>query len=171
MKERRMLTAVGALVALTSISGIALAHGNAQSDAQARVGRARVVIHYGRPELRGRDPLKLISPGEPWRLGADVPTTFETDSALDFGGTRVAKGKYYLLAVLVQGGEWALVVSRQPIDQYEPSAKVAQIPLAFSEGGPSVEEMTIHLAGRGQSGRIEIQWGTMRLTGSFSAAK
>lgn len=161
----------GMAVAAGVFAGLALAHGNEQTDARAAIGGARVVIHYGRPELKGRDPLKLIEPGQMWRMGADVPTTLETDSALDFGGTKVEKGKYVLLAWLIEQGKWALVVSRQPISKYEPSAKVAEIPLELSQEGPSAEEVTIGLTGRGSRGVIEIRWGTLRLTGSFSAAK
>jgi Protein of unknown function (DUF2911) len=163
--------ACGAVIIAALFAGVAQAHGHEQSDARASIGGAHVVVHYGRPELKGRDPLKLIEPGQMWRLGADVPTTLETDSALDFGGTKVPKGKYVLLARLIEPGKWTLVVSRQPISKYEPSAKAAEIPLILGKDAKPAEEVTISLTGRGSRGQIEIRWGTLRLTGSFSAAK
>jgi hypothetical protein len=148
------------------------AHGQNRAEVKATVGKADVTVEYGRPALRGRDPLKMMQPGTVWRLGADAPTTLATDTDLDFGGTRVPKGKYVLLAQMAEGGKWFLIVSNKPHTQYDPSAKVANIPLETKEAGESVEQLTINLsADRGSKGRIEIAWGTMRLVGSFAATQ
>ncbi len=156
---------------LLAAAGLAVAHGNEQADARATIGRAHVVIHYGRPELNGRDPLKLIEPGQLWRMGADVPTTLKTDADLDFGGTRVVKGEYVLRARYIEPGRWTLVLERAPSPRYDPNDKAAEIPLTLEKGQPAAEQVTISLTAHGSKGEIEIRWGALALTGTFQAAR
>jgi len=103
-------------------------------------------------------------------MGADVPTTIDSDSDLDFGGTRVAKGKHILLARFVEAGKWTLVVSSKDRSHYEPGAKLAEIPMEVEEGKDAVDAMNIQLSNKNGSGEIEIDWGTFRLTATFSPA-
>jgi DUF2911 family protein len=148
-----------------------LAHGNERGQAKATIDKAQVTIDYGRPTLKGRDMLKKIEPGHLWRLGSDDPTTIESNADLDFGGTRVSKGKHILLARLVEAGKWTLVVSSKSAMEYEPSAKLAEVPMEFSQASDPVDELTIQLSNSGGHGLIEIAWGTARLKASFAAAK
>lgn len=159
---------VGVAVAL-GVS-IAAGHGNEQGKAQATIGNANVTIEYGRPTLKGRDVTKLIAPGQMWRIGADMPTTIESDADLDFGGARVPKGKHVLLARLVAPGQWSLVVSSQPINRYEPSAKLAEVPMEVQQEGAPVEELTINLSNEAGHGVIVISWGTQKLVAAFRPA-
>ena len=167
-KRFSVTSAVGVL-ALLAANGIA--HGNERGTAKAVIGSATVTIDYGRPMLKGRDLMKMIQPGEVWRIGSDAPTTIESDVDLDFGGTRVPKGKHILLAHYSGPGKWSLVVSSKAASQYEPGAKLAEVPMEVQESKAPEEEVTIQLSPKGSQGVIEIAWGTMRLTGSFSAAK
>ncbi len=148
-----------------------VAHGNKRGEARATIGRAKVSINYGRPSLKGRDLAKMIKPGRLWRIGADAPTTIESDADLDFGGTRVPKGKHILLARFIEPGEWSLVVSGKDISQYEPSAKTAEVPLELEQGKDPAEEVTIRLLNKAGRGLIEISWGNMQLLASFTPAK
>ncbi len=168
---QRMLRLVVTVGAALTLSTPALAHGNERAEAQATVGTAKVTITYARPSLKGRDINKMIQPGQLWRLGADIPTTIESTGDLDFGGTRVPKGKYILLARLVEPGHWTLVLSTKSVNQYEPSAKVAEAPLELEQNQSAVEDLTINLTGQSGQGTLEIAWGAMRLRGSFVAAK
>lgn len=147
------------------------AHGNDRGEAKATIGGARVSISYGRPALKGRDMLKQIQPGKLWRIGADAPTTVESDADLDFGGARVPKGKHVLLARYIEAGKWSLVVSSKDASHYEPSARIAEVPLELQEVKDPAEEVTIQLTNQGGHGVIEIAWGKTRLVGSFAAAK
>jgi len=167
-KRFSVTSAVGVL-ALLAANGIA--HGNERGTAKAVIGSATVTIDYGRPMLKGRDLMKMIQPGEVWRIGSDAPTTIESDADLDFGGTRVPKEKHILLAHYIEPGKWSLVVSSKSASQYEPGAKLAEVPMEVQESKAPEEEVTIQLSPKGSQGVIEIAWGTMRLTGSFSAAK
>ncbi|MGE5327502.1 MAG: DUF2911 domain-containing protein [Deltaproteobacteria bacterium] len=172
MKHLKLLMLISVAMGLL-LPGAAstLAHGNDRGHAKATIDKAEVTIDYGRPTLKGRDMLKKMEPGNLWRIGSDDPTTIESTADLDFGGTRVAKGKHILLARLVEPGKWTLVVSTKSATNYEPSAKLAEIPLEFSEGGDAVEELTINLSNSGGHGQIEISWGKARLKASFAAAK
>src|SRR5215469_6027537 len=140
MDRNKVTAAVAAAAALICVSFVAVAHGNDLGQAKATIGKATVDIEYHSPSLRGRDLMKMIHPGDLWRLGADGPTTLESTADLDFGGTRVPKGKYVLLARFVEPGKWTLVVSNKDRMHYEPSAKIAETPLDLQEGKDPVEE-------------------------------
>ncbi|HXJ94313.1 MAG TPA: DUF2911 domain-containing protein [Terriglobia bacterium] len=163
-----LVTMLGAALALGA--SMAAGHGNEQGKAQATIGSANVTIEYGRPTLKGRDVTKLIAPGQMWRIGADVPTVIESDADLDFGGTRVPKGKHVLLARLIAPGQWSLVVSSQPVSHYEPSAKLAEAPMEVQQLSAPVEELTISLSNEAGRGVIVISWGTQKLVAAFRPA-
>jgi Protein of unknown function (DUF2911) len=160
----------GAATVLGLTGAIVLAHGNEIGKAEVTIGQTKVTIGYGRPQLKGRDINKLIQPGQMWRIGADVPTTIESDTDLDFGGTRVPKGKHVLLARLSAPGQWSLVVSNATVSHYEPSTKLAEEPMTVEQGKDSVEALAIALTNNGGQGTIEISWGTERLLAAFKPA-
>ena len=168
------LTLTGLSLAAVALFGLAaavlLAQGNNRGEAKATVGSAHVTIDYGRPSLNGRDPLKMIKPGQVWRLGASAPTTLDSDHDLLFGNTRVPKGKHILLAQFVEPGKWVLLVSSKAFDEYDSGAKIAEAPMKVENAPDSVEEMTLKLTGHQDQGDIEVAWGTSRLKASFSAA-
>jgi len=149
------------------------AHGNEKGEAKATIGSTTVWISYGRPTLRGRDMLKQITPGQIWRLGADVPTLIASDHDLDFGGTRVPKGKHILLARLDSPGHWALIVSSKTANEFQqdPGARLAEVPMQMQESPDSAEVLTITVAGKNGGGVIDIVWGTSRLEAAFKPAE
>jgi len=163
------VTRAAGILALLAVN--AIAHGNERGTAKATIGSAAVTIDYGRPMLKGRDLMKMIQPDSVWRIGSDAPTTIESDADLDFGGTRVPKGKHILLAHYLGPGKWSLIVSSKPASQYDTGAKLAEVPMELQESKDPVEEVTIQLSAKGGQGIIEIAWGTMRLVRSFSVAK
>jgi hypothetical protein len=170
MQKRTSSVFLGLGVALIFVTLNAFGHGNEHAKTEAVVGNAKVSIEYARPTLKGRDINKLIEPGQMWRLGADVPTVIASDADLDFGGTVVPKGTHVLLARLVAPGQWSLVVSSQPIYSYEPSAKLAEVPLKVEQMKDPVEALAIQLSNQAGQGVIEISWGTQKLTASFKPA-
>jgi DUF2911 family protein len=169
-KTRPFLIAIStaALVFLTTNAGVA--HGAERGSVKLTINGAHITIDYGRPMLKGRDMLGQLKPGQVWRIGADSPTTLESDKDLDFGGTVVPKGKHILLAKLVEPGKWTLVFSSKSVFQYEASAKIAEVPLTVEEANDSDEMVTLKLTDQGGSGVLEIAWGKMRLTTSFKPA-
>ena len=171
MKQARILSVIVATSVVFVMASEGRAHGNEHSEAKATLGTARVSISYNRPSLKGRDLTKMIHPGDLWRMGADIPTSIESDVDLDFGGVRVPKGRYVLLARYVQPGQWTLVVSSKDRMHYEPSAKLAEVPMEVQDAKDPVEELTIQLTNKGGRGVIEVAWGNQRLMASFAAAK
>ena len=171
MASKKVLITLLTACAVAGLALAALAHGNEEGSAKAVIGNAKVSIDFRRPMLKGRDVMKMIPPGEMWRLGADAPTTIESDADLDFGGTRVRKGKHVLMARLVEPGKWTLVVSSKDRMHYEPSAKLAEIPMEVQQAPDSVEAMNIELTNQAGKGVIVVAWGTYRLTASFVPAK
>lgn len=170
MQKRTSLSLLGLGLAVVFVTLNAFGHGNEHAKTEAVVGNAKVSIEYAQPTLKGRDINKLIEPGQMWRLGADVPTVIESDADLSFGGTVVPKGKHVLLARLIAPGQWSLVVSSQPIYSYEPSAKLAEVPLKLEELKDPAEALTIQLSSAAGQGVIQITWGTQKLTASFKSA-
>jgi len=160
--------ATATLIAL--MTSASMAHGNERGSVKTTINGAHVSIDYGRPALKGRDMLGQIRPGQLWRIGADAPTTLESDQDLDFGGTTVPKGKHILLARLVEPGKWTLVFSTKSVFQFEPSAKIAEVPLTLEEASDSDELVTVQLTDKDGTGVIEIAWGKMRLSASFKPA-
>ena len=141
-KTALILVANGAV--FISVSLAALGHGNESTTAKTTIGKTTVMIDYRRPALKGRDLMKMIHPGDLWRLGADAPTTIESSSDLDFGGTRVPKGKHVLLARYLEPGKWTLVVSSKDRRNYEPSAKLAWYKISASAKYRPCSTMRIH---------------------------
>jgi hypothetical protein len=147
------------------------ARGADRGETKATIGKATVTIDYGRPFLKGRDPIAMLKPGQVWRIGANAPTTLESNVDLDIGGTRVPKGKHILLARVIEPGKWSLVVSTKSAFQYESSAKLAEAPMDLQEAKDPVEQLSIELSEKSGRGIIEIAWGTLRLLASFTPAK
>jgi hypothetical protein len=148
-----------------------MAYGQERGETKANIGKANVTIEYGKPSLKGRDPLKLIRPGQAWRMGSNAPTTIEADADLNIGGSTVPKGKHILLALQDDAGKWWLIVSRKSHFEYEPSAKLAQAPMELSKAADSVEDLDIKLTGKGDQGSIIVAWGTLRLTTAIAPAR
>jgi hypothetical protein len=159
--------------ALVCVAGSFSAGGGTRSNprqtVQVRFRAGGVSIEYGRPSLRGRDVLKLIEPGQLWRLGADAPTTIETTTALDFGGVLVPKGKHILIVRYIQRGFWSLVFSTAPAIDYVPRSRIAEVLMRFERGRDLVQELEIRLANQRGNGIIEIAWGPYRLSARFVA--
>ena len=166
-KIRPFLIGIATVIVVLLTTNAGVAHGAERGSAKATINGAHITIDYGRPMLRGRDMLAQLKPGQLWRIGADAPTTLESDKDLDFGGTVVPKGKHILLAKLVEPGKWTLVFSSKSVFQYEESAKIAEVPLTFEEANDSDEMVTLKLTDQDGSGVLEIAWGKMRLTTSF----
>lgn len=171
MKPRQLIINLAIIMVFGLLPESGLAHGNDQGKVKATIGNANVTILYGRPKLKGRDPLQMIKVGELWRMGADIPTTIQSDADLNFGGARVPKGRHILLARYIAPGQWSLVVSNASAAQFTPGAKLAEVPAQVETSPDSTEEVTIQLSNQDGNGIIQVAWGTMRLQASFTAAQ
>ena len=141
-----------------------LAQMNPRGEAKATFAGKAVSVDYGRPSLKGRDMLGQAQVGQAWRMGADAATRLKTEADLVFGSVTVAKGEYVLTATKVDAKTWHLNVLN-PADR----SKAAEVPLTTGTTEPSAEQFTIELAGSGDSGTLELKWGTTALRAAFTA--
>lgn len=160
-----------ALVCMTTLVPFTLfaqAHGGERGTATATVGGGKVTIEYGRPELKGRDLLAQLAPGKLWRMGKDAATTLTSDVDLDFGGKKVAKGKYTLVAKRVDADNWnLLVLSKGDAFRFDPAGVVAEVPMQVSKNSQPVEVETIELVGKDNTGTMTLTWGTLKASANF----
>jgi hypothetical protein len=169
--SRRTIRGICAAAAMAALSlPLALAHGNKPGTASAKIGGGQVKIDYVGPAAMGRDVQSLLTPGSYWRMGADKPTTLETDVDLKFGATVVPKGTYKLVAHLSEDKKWTLVVAEDLGSGSKPTKVVGQADGVVSSNASPVENMTITLEGSGAKGKFILDWGNARLTAEFSAA-
>ena len=63
-------------------------------------GGGDALLCYGAPSARGREIMGGLVPyGEPWRVGANEPTTVHLTTASSFGGVPLQAGSYSLYAI------------------------------------------------------------------------
>ena len=168
MIVRRLLPLI---VTLCVVVGTACAQGsNDRGAAEVTVKGTKISISYGRPALNGRDLTAQAPVGTVWRLGKNEATEITTSGDLEIAGTKLPAGKYTLWAKKVGDKEWHLafhpktgVWGAPPLTE----GYVAEMPLTFSSAGTSVEMLTISLSDHAGKAEIEIEWGTLRLTGDL----
>lgn len=135
----------------------------ARGNASVSLAGKTVTIDYGRPNLNGRDPLKLAAVGKPWRMGKDGATTLSSEADLAFGDVKVPKGTYVLTATKLEGDKWMLNITDKE------RKKQADVPLTAAPADPAVELFTIALKGEKNQGELALAWGTVSLKTAFTA--
>lgn len=143
-----------------SSSSISQGRGKASLDLEG----GKVSIDYGRPVLRGRDILSMLSPGEEWRMGSDSATKLTSDLSLKFGDKVIPKGEYILTAKRVEEEKWNLLIKA------EDGTTLAEAPMIFQKTAESVEQMTIMLEKMETGGQFILRWSTFTLTANFQKA-
>ena len=79
-------------------------------------GDLTLKVFYCRPYKKGREIFGgLIPYNEVWRTGANEPTTFTTNKAIDFGGTMVQPGTYSLWTI-PQQTQWTIILNTEVPD-------------------------------------------------------
>jgi hypothetical protein len=138
--------------------------------AEATVDGKQVSIDYGRPSLKGRDILGMITVGRVWRLGSNVSTSITSAGDLSINGTSLKAGKYSLWCKKTGEDSWALEFHPKTGVWGMPELTegfVAELPLKMGKASDSAEQLTITLKAKGGNADIDIHWGTAELTGSF----
>ena len=76
-----------------------------------KVSNKIVKVIYSRPQLKGRDLVKLAPPEKVWRTGANeaVEITFYKDVV--FGGKAVKAGTYSLFAIPSSDKNWTIIIN------------------------------------------------------------
>ncbi len=166
MDVRRLFS----IFAILCFASVAFAQGGERGTAEVTIHGKKISITYGRPELKGRDMLSKAPVGTVWRLGMNNATEIDTAADLDVAGTAVKAGKYSLWAKRVSDSEWHLCFHpKTGIWGAPPQTEgyVAELPLKLTTATASVDKMEIDLAEAGGKAKVEIEWGTMVLTGDI----
>jgi len=138
--------------------------------AEATVNGKKVSINYGRPSMKGRDMLGMITVGKIWRLGMNQATEITSAGDLNISGTSLKAGKYSLWLKKTGDNSWALEFNPKTGVWGMPELTegfVAELPLKMGTASESAEQLTISLTADGGNATIDIRWGTAELTGSF----
>jgi len=151
----------------------------ARGKAELPTGAGSITIDYGRPELKGRDPigpemLSKLLPGAIWRMGNNQATILNTPVDLTFGSTKIAKGAYSLFLKVATPGKYELVFNSQTGQwglQHDASKDIAAIPMKEDKLSSPVEKFTLDLKSAPGGGLITLSWGTMILSSEFKTAQ
>jgi hypothetical protein len=133
---------------------------------RATVGRANLLVDYGRPLRRGRTIFGAVVPFDTiWRTGANAATHFRTDVDLSMGGVAIPAGTYTLWTVPSQAGSWKLVINRQTGQWgtvYDPARDLARVDLRTETIERPVEQFTITIEPQADGGVLALAWDRTR---------
>jgi hypothetical protein len=160
-------------VAVLLISLPALPQG-ARGKAQLNTPKGEIVVDYGRPQLKGRDPLTWQETGSYWRMGNNTMTTLTTPVDLAFGATKLPKGSYGIWLLKVAADQYQLVFNSQNSGmgmEHEKEKDVASVPLKKIATPSPVEAFTIELKPAPKGGTFSLSWGAASLATDFQIAQ
>lgn len=137
---------------------------------RATVGRASLIVDYGRPARRGRTLVGgLIPYDEVWRTGANAATQLSTSAPIELAGVALRPGTYTLwtlpsrtgvsLIINGQSGQWGT--------EYHAGRDIARRPLMVDSAPGNVELFTIRIDGT--PSRLVMEWGTFRWSAPIRA--
>lgn len=136
----------------------------------ARLDGGVAKVCYGSPRARGREIMGGLVPyGQPWRLGANEPTTLHVTAPTRVGDVRVEPGAYSLYAVPGQE-EWEIVVNAAtdrwgiPINEDVRAEDVGSVSVDPTRTDEAVENLTLAFE-ESEDGRVHlvIEWERTRL--------
>lgn len=100
------------------------------------IGTTEIDLHYSRPGVKGREIFGDLVPwGEPWRAGANEPTTITVSGNVMIEGQALEAGTYNLFMRPQENGAWNVIFTT-PVrwgtmfDQGEPVLEVSVEPEA-----------------------------------------
>jgi len=147
--------------------------GSAQTDrgtSQLTTPEGTILVDYGRPQLKGRDPLTWQKDGSYWRMGMNDMTTLRTPADLVFGSVRIPKGNYGLWLFKVSPERYELVfnsaTSGMGMD-HDKAKDVGNVLLRKESVTDPVETFTIEMKGGAKGSVLALTWGTTRLAADF----
>ncbi len=178
---------VAIVVALLAVAAVSFAQGgNSRGNAEVTINGKKIVIDYGRPELKGRSLDELTSKlpeDRIWRAGMNQVTTLETETDLMVGGKKVPAGKYSVYVYAPASGDWSLVLNSvlgQPLSKVWDQApenmakepwphfayskeiadkEVARVPMAKAAATSTTDMFTIELESAGDGAVMKMFWG------------
>ena len=71
-----------------------------------------VKVIYSRPQLNGRDLMKLAPPEKIWRTGANEAAEITFYKDVIFGGKALKAGTYSLFTIPSYDGDWTVIINK-----------------------------------------------------------
>lgn len=134
-----------------------------------RLGDGLAKICYSSPRARGREIMgELVPYDQPWRLGANEPTTLHLTAPATFGDVSLEPGSYAVYAVPGQE-QWEIVVNGSterwgiPIDEDVRSRDVGSVTVEPSSTDELVENLSLDFEESGDGASLVIAWERTRL--------
>lgn len=130
------------------------------------VGGVEGTLCYGAPSAKGRQIMGALVPfGEPWRLGANEPTTVHVTAPTQVGGIELQPGSYSLYAVPGEK-EWTFYLNSAyerwgiPIDEEVRAADIGSFVAPIEATEAPVETLTFRFeaASDGATGELVMEW-------------
>jgi hypothetical protein len=120
---------------------------SSRGEVHQRVGLTDFVIDYSRPNVNGREIFGGLVPyGQVWRAGANMATTIEFNSVVDFAGTKVEPGKYSIF-ITPQADNWQIALNTvwntSGTGDYDVANNVATLTAKVVKASPATESWTI----------------------------
>ncbi|NNF12220.1 MAG: DUF2911 domain-containing protein [Gemmatimonadetes bacterium] len=135
------------------------------------VGGHDALLCYGAPSARGRDIMGGLVPfGEPWRMGANEPTTLHLAGPATIQGVAVEPGSYSIYAIPGES-EWEIVLNSTherwgiPIDESVRASDVGSFTVEPESMDESAE--TLHFSFEPTSagmGDVIMEWENTRVS-------
>lgn len=123
-------------------------------------GGGDALLCYGAPSARERVVMgELVPFGEPWRVGANEPTTLHLTAGATVGGVALAPGSYSLYATPGEG-EWEFHLNSNferwgiPIDEAVRATEIGSFGATPSATAEMVEMMTFEHV----DGALRLSW-------------
>ena len=77
-----------------------------------KISDKTVKIVYSRPQLKGRDLVKLAPPEKVWRTGANEAAEITFYKDVVFGGKELKAGAYSLFTIPSKDGDWTVIINK-----------------------------------------------------------
>lgn len=139
--------------------------------ATAELDGGVVKVCFSSPRVRDREIMgELVPYGQPWRLGANEPTTLHVSAPVRLGDVALERGSYVLYAV--PGEEaWEIVVNGAvdrwgvPIDEEVRSADIGSVTATPGRTSEAVEAMDLRFEPRDDGGvDLVAEWERTRVS-------
>jgi len=131
------------------------------------LGSNPALLCYGAPSVRGREIFGgLEEYGEPWRMGADEPTTLHLSSRANVGGVALQPGSYSIYAIPGES-QWQIFINTNvarwgiPIDAAVRATEIGSFTVTPQPLPEMVETLTYEFeeaAGGEPGGELLLEW-------------
>lgn len=122
------------------------------------------LLCYGSPSARGREVMGALVPyDQPWRIGADEPTTIHLSAMASVGGVHLEPGSYSLYAIPAEG-DWEFYINTNyerwgiPINDAVRETEIGSFTATPEASDAFVESLTYEW----EDGAIVMEWENTR---------